>query len=55
MAFDLPKGGSLAASPWVLDPAAAADEWRAAGADGAIVGANTTADVDALVEAAARR
>jgi alkanesulfonate monooxygenase SsuD/methylene tetrahydromethanopterin reductase-like flavin-dependent oxidoreductase (luciferase family) len=55
VAFDLPKGGSLGASPWVLDPAAAADEWRAAGADGAIVGANATEDVDALVEAAARR
>ncbi len=55
VAFDLPKAGSLAGSPWVLEPAAAAAEWRAAGADGAIVGANTTGDVDGLVEAAARR
>ena len=54
VAFDLPKGGSLAGSPWIVDQAAAADEWRAAGADGAILGANATADVDALVEAAAR-
>ncbi len=55
VAFDLAKGGSLTASPWVADPAAAAAEWRVAGADGAIVGANTTADVDALVGAAVRR
>ncbi len=55
VAFDLPKGGSLAGSPWVADPAAAAAAWREQGADGAIVGANTTADVDLLVEAAARR
>jgi alkanesulfonate monooxygenase SsuD/methylene tetrahydromethanopterin reductase-like flavin-dependent oxidoreductase (luciferase family) len=55
VAFDLPRSASLAASPWVADPTAAAAEWRAAGADGVVVGANTTADVDALVEAAARR
>ncbi len=55
VAFDLPKGGSLATSPWVVDPAATADEWRAAGADGAIIGANTTGDVDALIVAAAGR
>ncbi|MCU0478684.1 MAG: LLM class flavin-dependent oxidoreductase [Chloroflexi bacterium] len=55
VAFDLPKGGSLATSPWVVDPAAAAAAWRAVGTDGAIVGANATADVDRLVEAAARR
>jgi alkanesulfonate monooxygenase SsuD/methylene tetrahydromethanopterin reductase-like flavin-dependent oxidoreductase (luciferase family) len=55
VAFDLPKGGSLAGSPWVVDPAAAAGQWRAAGADGAIIGANTTGDVDALIGAADRR
>jgi alkanesulfonate monooxygenase SsuD/methylene tetrahydromethanopterin reductase-like flavin-dependent oxidoreductase (luciferase family) len=55
VAFDLPKGGSLVTSPWTVDPAAATGEWRAAGADGVILGANSTADVDALVEAAARR
>ncbi len=55
VAFDLPKGGTLRRSPWVADPGGAADEWRLAGADGAIVGASSTADVDGLVEAAARR
>ena len=55
VAFDLPKGGSLAASPWVLEPSAAAGEWRASGADGAIIGANTSGDVDSLIGAAARR
>jgi alkanesulfonate monooxygenase SsuD/methylene tetrahydromethanopterin reductase-like flavin-dependent oxidoreductase (luciferase family) len=55
VAFDLPKGGSLRASQWVVDPSAAGGAWHAAGADGAIVGANATADVDVLVEAAARR
>jgi hypothetical protein len=28
--------------------------WRAAGADGAVVGARTTGDVDSLVDAAGR-
>jgi alkanesulfonate monooxygenase SsuD/methylene tetrahydromethanopterin reductase-like flavin-dependent oxidoreductase (luciferase family) len=55
VAFDLPKGASLAGSPWVLDPAGAAADWLARGVDGAIVGAGSTADVDLLVEAAARR
>lgn len=54
-AFDLPTSASLAASPWVEDPAATAASWAAAGADGAVLGANTTADVDLLVAAAARR
>jgi alkanesulfonate monooxygenase SsuD/methylene tetrahydromethanopterin reductase-like flavin-dependent oxidoreductase (luciferase family) len=54
VAFDLPKGASLAGSPWVLDPAGEAGRWRAAGADGAVVGARTTGDVDLLVEAAGR-
>ncbi len=44
----------LAGSPWVVDPVAALETWRARGADGAIVTARTTADVDALVEAAGR-
>ena len=55
VAFDLPKGGSLAASPWVEDPAGGRRRWREAGADGAVIGANTTGDVDSLVAAAARR
>lgn len=55
VAFDLAKGAPLAASEWVAEPAAAAARWRAGGADGAIVGAGSTADVDLLVEAVARR
>jgi alkanesulfonate monooxygenase SsuD/methylene tetrahydromethanopterin reductase-like flavin-dependent oxidoreductase (luciferase family) len=55
VAFDLPKGGSLAGNPWVEDPAGEASRWRDAGADGAVLGANTTLDVDRLVGAAARR
>ncbi len=55
VAFDLGKGATLAGSPWVEDPAAAAARWREAGADGAVVGARSTADVDRLVGAAARR
>ncbi len=54
VAFDVPRSASLAGSPWVGDPAAAAAEWVSAGADGAVVGANTTADVDLLVAAAER-
>jgi alkanesulfonate monooxygenase SsuD/methylene tetrahydromethanopterin reductase-like flavin-dependent oxidoreductase (luciferase family) len=44
----------LAESQWVREPRAAWDRWREAGADGAIVLARTTADVDSLVEAVAR-
>lgn len=54
-AFDLGKDASLAGSPWVEDPTGTAVRWRAAGADGAVVGARTTEDVDRLVDAAARR
>ncbi len=50
-AFELGKGASLAGSPWVEDPAGAAARWRAAGADGAVLGARTTQDVDLLVDA----
>jgi alkanesulfonate monooxygenase SsuD/methylene tetrahydromethanopterin reductase-like flavin-dependent oxidoreductase (luciferase family) len=45
---------SIADSPWVTAPTETWERWRAAGADGAIVLARTTADVDALVEAAER-
>ena len=55
VAFDLEKGESLARSPWVADPAATASRWQATGADGAVVAARTTDDVDLLVEAAGRR
>ena len=41
-------------SEWVREPRAAWERWREIGADGAIVLARTTADVDALVEAVAR-
>jgi alkanesulfonate monooxygenase SsuD/methylene tetrahydromethanopterin reductase-like flavin-dependent oxidoreductase (luciferase family) len=54
VAFDLPRRASLAGSPWVEDPAAAAAAWTAAGADGVVLAANTTADVDLLVVAADR-
>jgi len=54
VAFDLPRSASLAGSPWVEDPAGAAAAWASAGADGAVLGANTTADVNLLVAAAQR-
>jgi alkanesulfonate monooxygenase SsuD/methylene tetrahydromethanopterin reductase-like flavin-dependent oxidoreductase (luciferase family) len=41
-------------SPWVREPRATWERWRDAGADGAIVLARTTEDVDALVESVAR-
>jgi alkanesulfonate monooxygenase SsuD/methylene tetrahydromethanopterin reductase-like flavin-dependent oxidoreductase (luciferase family) len=41
-------------SPWFHDPPATWDRWREAGADGAIVLARTTDDVDAMVDAVAR-
>lgn len=55
VAFELPKQRSLAGSEWVAEPGAAAARWREAGADGAVLAVNTTADVDLLVGAAARR
>jgi alkanesulfonate monooxygenase SsuD/methylene tetrahydromethanopterin reductase-like flavin-dependent oxidoreductase (luciferase family) len=45
---------SITDSPWVVAPGDAWAEWRGAGADGAIVLARTTADVDALVGAVDR-
>lgn len=45
---------SIAGSPWIHAPRETWDRWHAAGADGAIVLARTTADVDRLVEAAGR-
>ena len=44
----------IAGSPWVTAPRESWERWHAAGADGVIVLARTTADVDALVEAAER-
>ena len=45
---------SIAGSPWVHEPRAEWERWREIGADGAIVLARTTSDIDALVEAVNR-
>ncbi len=45
---------AVADTEWVRDPRGACERWAEAGADGAIVLARDTADVDALVEAARR-
>lgn len=45
---------SIDGSPWVTAPRETWLRWKAAGADGAIVLARSTADVDALVEATGR-
>ena len=45
---------SIADSPWVTAPHETWQRWQAAGADDVIVLARTTADIDALVEAAGR-
>jgi alkanesulfonate monooxygenase SsuD/methylene tetrahydromethanopterin reductase-like flavin-dependent oxidoreductase (luciferase family) len=44
----------LRSSPWVAAPGDTWVRWHEAGADGAVVTANTADDVDALVQAAAR-
>jgi alkanesulfonate monooxygenase SsuD/methylene tetrahydromethanopterin reductase-like flavin-dependent oxidoreductase (luciferase family) len=41
-------------SPWVTEPRATWERWREAGADGAVLTARSTEDVDALVDSAAR-
>ncbi len=45
---------SIRDTPWIRDPRGTWERWREAGADGAIVLARTTDDVDALVEAVRR-
>lgn len=45
---------SVIDSPWVSAPRETWERWREAGADGAVVTARTTADVDALVESVDR-
>ena len=45
---------SIRDTPWIEAPRETWERWREAGADGAIVLARTTDDVDALVEAAER-
>jgi alkanesulfonate monooxygenase SsuD/methylene tetrahydromethanopterin reductase-like flavin-dependent oxidoreductase (luciferase family) len=44
----------VAETEWVREPRAARERWAAAGADGAIVLARTTADIDSLVAAVER-
>lgn len=46
--------GSIRDTPWIAAPRQTWERWREAGADGAIVLARTTDDVDALVEAVGR-
>ena len=45
---------SIAGTPWASEPVAQLDAWRARGADSVVLTARTTADIDALVEAASR-
>jgi alkanesulfonate monooxygenase SsuD/methylene tetrahydromethanopterin reductase-like flavin-dependent oxidoreductase (luciferase family) len=52
--FQAPKSRRLAGGPWATDPRGTFETWRARGADGAVVTARTTEDVDALVAAAER-
>jgi hypothetical protein len=55
VAFELARDESLAGSPWVEEPRGEAERWAELGADGAVIAARSTADVDRLVEAAERR
>jgi alkanesulfonate monooxygenase SsuD/methylene tetrahydromethanopterin reductase-like flavin-dependent oxidoreductase (luciferase family) len=52
---DWSQSRGLAESPWVHAPAEEAARWQAVGADGAIVSARTTEEVDALIRAADHR
>ena len=45
---------SVIGSPWTSEPRETWERWREAGADGAVVTARTTEDVDALVESVER-
>lgn len=56
VAFEAGRSGvdALQGSPWISRPGEELARWRAAGADDVIVTARTTADVDALVDAAGR-
>ena len=45
---------SITDGAWIANPRGAWSRWQSAGADGAVVLARTTADVDALVGAAER-
>ena len=46
--------GSVRDTPWFQEPRATWERWRSVGADGAVILARSTDDVDALVEAAER-
>ncbi|HEY7700719.1 MAG TPA: LLM class flavin-dependent oxidoreductase [Candidatus Limnocylindrales bacterium] len=50
----LKESSVVIGSPWVTSPRETWQRWREAGADGAIITARTTEDVDALVESVAR-
>lgn len=45
----------IADTEWIREPKAARERWAEAGADGAVLLARTTADIDSLVDAAERR
>jgi alkanesulfonate monooxygenase SsuD/methylene tetrahydromethanopterin reductase-like flavin-dependent oxidoreductase (luciferase family) len=46
--------GSVRDTPWIADPRGTWDRWREIGADGAVVLARSSDDIDALVEAVDR-
>lgn len=48
------EGSTVLGSPWVTAPRETWQRWRDAGADGAIITARTTEDIDALVGSVAR-
>ena len=52
--FQRGPGEPLAGAAWATDLRGTFESWRARGADGAVLGARTTADVDVLVRAAER-
>jgi alkanesulfonate monooxygenase SsuD/methylene tetrahydromethanopterin reductase-like flavin-dependent oxidoreductase (luciferase family) len=56
VAFEAGRAGedALGGSPWIAAPAEEFARWQEIGADGAIVTARTTTDVDALIGATAR-
>jgi alkanesulfonate monooxygenase SsuD/methylene tetrahydromethanopterin reductase-like flavin-dependent oxidoreductase (luciferase family) len=56
VAFETGRSGvdSVAGTPWASEPAATLAAWLSRGADSVVLIARTTADVDALVEAALR-
>jgi alkanesulfonate monooxygenase SsuD/methylene tetrahydromethanopterin reductase-like flavin-dependent oxidoreductase (luciferase family) len=53
-ARDKDRDSVVIGSPWVTEPRVTWERWHDAGADGAIILARTTEDIDALVESVAR-